>query len=347
VKNDVRGLAVFFAFISIAGAQVHRARYIASQEEIRAILEQRVKAQRQSTGIVVGLVDATGQRIVNYPQTLTGETLFEIGSLTKVFTALLLSDMVQRGEAALSDPVSKYLPPGVKAPNSITLEDLATHTSGLPRMPSNFTAEHYTREMLFDFVSSFRPGADANWKYSNLGYGLLGQALARDYESAIRARITAPLNMADTGIALQSEEQLRLAIGHDDRLQAVPASNFGALAPAAGLRSSANDLLKFLSAFLGYTKTPLAPAMARMLNVRRATSEPGLTSALGWEISMPDGWEIVWKDGITPGYSSFLGYNTRARVGVVVLSNTSTARGVSDIGMYILDGASPLFRGVR
>jgi serine-type D-Ala-D-Ala carboxypeptidase/endopeptidase len=343
----VNKLIAVVAFTSIASAQVHRAGYIPSQEEIRSIIEQRVVAERQSTGIIVGVVDATGQRVVSYPDALNGDTLFEVGSLTKVFTALLLSDMVQHGEAALSDPVAKYLPPSVKAPASITLEDLATHTSGLPRMPANFTADHYTREMLFDFVSSYRPAADVSWKYSNLGYGLLAQALAPDYEWVLRSRITGPLNMLGTSITLGSKEQSRLAIGHNDRLAPVPASDFGALAAAAGLRSSTNDLLKFLSAFLGYTKTSLAPAMARMTAVRRATSVPGLTNALGWEISMPDGWEIVWKDGTTPGYSSFLGCNTKARVGVVVLSNTSTERGVNDIGMYILDGASQLFRRVR
>ncbi len=343
----VYNLAAVIAFTSIASAQVHRAGYIPSQEEIHSILEQRVEGERKSTGIVVGVVDATGQRVVSYPDALNGDTLFEVGSLTKVFTALLLSDLVQHGEAALNDPISKYLPPGVKVDPSITLEDLATHTSGLPRMPTNFTADHYTREMLFDFVSSYRATANVSWKYSNLGYGLLAQALASDYESALRSRITEPLDMISTSITLGSKEQSRLAIGHDDRLTPVPASDFGALAAAAGLRSSANDLLKFLSAFLGYSKTPLAPAMARMTVVRRATSVPGLTNALGWEISMPDGWEIVWKDGTTPGYSSFLGCNTKARVGVVVLSNTSSERGVNDIGMYILDGASQLFRRVR
>jgi len=343
----VKKLAAVVAFTSIASAQVHRAGYIPSQEEIRSILEHRVEGERKSTGIVVGVVDATGLRIVSYPEALSGDTLFEVGSLTKVFTALLLTDKVQRGEAALSDPVAKFVPPGVKIDGSITLEDLATHTSGLPRMPSNFTAEHYTREMLFDFVSSYRLTPDVKWKYSNLGYGLLGQALAPDYQSVIRSRITGPLNMVSTSVTLDGKEQSRMAIGHDDRLTPVPASDFGALAAAAGLRSSTNDLLKFLSAFLGYSKTPLAPAMARMTAVRRATPVPGLTNALGWEISMPDGWEIVWKDGITPGYSSFLGCNTKERVGVVVLSNTSTERGVSDIGMYILDGASQLFRRVR
>lgn len=332
------------AFAAIANAQVHRAHYVPGDDEIRSILQQRVEHEQQSTGIVVGVIDSSGERVIGDPGILDGDSIFEIGSLTKVFTALILSEMVQRREVKLGDPAAKYI--SAKLPASITLKDLATHTSGLPRMPSNF-ADHYTRQMLLDFLAHYEPPSDAEWKYSNLGYGVLGLAIAPDYETVLRSRVTGPLEMNSTSVTLPQQDQARLAIGHDDHLMPIPASNFGALAPAAGVHSTANDLLKLLSAVLGYQRTSLAPALAGMLNVRRATSTPGLTNALGWQISMPDGLQIVWKDGETPGYSSFLGFNAKAGVGVVVLSNTSTARGVNDIGMYILDGASQLFRRVR
>ncbi len=336
---------------SLAVAQVQRARYVPSDAEILSILEERIDGQHQSVGIVVGVIDSAGQRIISYgaldahePRRPDGDTIFEIGSLTKVFTALLLTEKVQHGEAALDDPISKYLP----VSSSMTLQDLATNTSGLPRTPANLVPKDlanpfagYTRQMLFDSLpAEVRP----HWEYSNLGYGLLGQALAPDYERAIISRITVPLAMNSTRIRLGSEEKARLAAGHDDHLAPAPSSDFGVLAAAGGLRSSANDLLKFLSAFLGYTKTPLAPAMAAMLDIRKPTTQPGLVNALGWEISTPDALEIVWKDGATTGYTTFLGCNPRAHVGVVVLSNTSTSRGVNDIGMHILDGASPLFQ---
>ncbi|HMD50505.1 MAG TPA: serine hydrolase domain-containing protein [Bryobacteraceae bacterium] len=328
-----------------APAQIHRAHYVPGDDEIRAILQQRVEHEQQSTGVVVGVIDSSGERVIGDPGILDGDSIFEIGSLTKIFTAMLLSDMALRGEVKLGDPAAKYVP--AKLPASISLQDLATHTSGLPRMPSNFAADGYTRQMLLDFLSRYEPPPNAEWKYSNLDYGVLGLAIAPDYETKLRSRITEPLEMNSTRVTLPPEDHARIAAGHDDHLTPVPASNFGALAPAAGLHSTANDLLKLLSAVLGYRRTSLAPAMTAMLNVRRATSTPGLTNALGWQISMPDGLEIVWKDGETPGYSSFLGFNAKAGVGVVVLSNTSTARGVNDIGMYILDGASQLFRRVR
>ena len=337
-------LVALVATISLAAAQVPRTRYVPSSDEIRSILQERIDRERRGTGIVVGVVDSTGQRIVSYPSALNGDTIFEIGSLTKVFTALLLSEMVQRREVALTDPVAKYLPVGVKVPQSITLEDLATHTSGLPRNPSNLTEHHYTPQMLYDFFSGYQPAREVQWRYSNLGYGLLGLALAPNYEKAVRSRISGLLEMNSTRIELGAELKSRLAAGHNEHLAPVPASDFGALAAAGALHSSASDMLKFLAAFLGRTNTPLAPAIAAMLDVRKPTTQPGLTNALGWQISLPDGLEIVWKDGTTAGYSSFLGYSPQKRIGVVVLSNTSTARGVNDIGMHVLDSTSPLFR---
>lgn len=345
------GPACILTFASLALGQVQRARYVPSNEEIQSILEERIDGERQSVGIVVGVVDSAGQRIISYgapdahdPRRLNGDTIFEIGSLTKVFTALLLAEKVQRGEAALDDPISKYLP----VSSSATLQGLAANTSGLPRTPANLAPKDranpfagYTREMLLAALpAEVRP----HWEYSNLGYGLLGQAIAPDYERAIVAGIAAPLGMSSTRLTPGPEEKARLAGGHDGHLATAPSSDFGALAAAGGLRSSANDLLKFLSALLGYLKTPLAPAMAAMLDVREPTTQPGLVNALGWEISTPDALEIVWKDGTTAGFTSFLGYDPRARVGVVVLSNTSTNRGVNDIGMHILDGPSPLFQ---
>jgi CubicO group peptidase (beta-lactamase class C family) len=149
-------------------------------------------------GIVVGIVDRRGRRVVSHgalakgdPRRLGADTVFEIGSETKVFTSLLLADMVRRGEVSLDDPVAKYLPPSVHVPErggrQITLIDLATHSSGLPRMPTNFRPKDmgnpyadYTAEQLFQFVSGYTLSRDigAQYEYSNLAVGLLGQALA-------------------------------------------------------------------------------------------------------------------------------------------------------------------------
>ena len=291
-----KGQATIFAaaFVSLVGAamaQTNTAPAIPPDSEIRKILRDRIDADHQSVGIVVGVIEPTGNRIVAYgnlekgdKRTLNGDTVFEIGSVTKVFTSLLLADMAQRGEVALTDPVAKYLPPGVKMPErggrSITLEDLSTHTSGLPRLPTNFTPKDpanpyadYSVDQLYQFLSSYTLTRDigAQYEYSNLGGGLLGHVLARragmDYEALVRTRILDPLKMSSTRITLSPELKQRMAVGHNAALEAVPNWDVPTLPGAGALRSSTNDMLTFLAAELGYTKTSLAPAMAAMLAV--------------------------------------------------------------------------------
>ena len=366
-RTVIRAIIVAVLVLLIAYAVVSSAQgQTITDTDIRKILADRIDAQRQSYGIVVGVIDPTGRRVVAYgsfdkndKRTPNGDTVFEIGSITKVFTALLLADMAQRGEVSLTDPVAKYLPKGVKMPerngHAILLQDLATHTSGLPRLPSNMAPKDpvnpyadYTPELLYQFLSSYEPSRDPGekWVYSNLGAGLLGHVLAlragMDYESLVRLRITTPLGMKSTAIALSPELKARMTPGHNGELAVVPTWDFQAMAGAGALRSTADDLLIFLAANLGETKTSLAPAMAEMLKVRRPTGVEGLENALAWQISSQHGKEIVWKDGGTYGYASFIGFDPKAHTGVVVLSNTFTMVGVNDIGLHLLDPQSPL-----
>src|SRR5262252_2052615 len=339
---------------------------VAPDAEIRKIIGDRIETQKQSVGIVVGVIEPSGRRVVSSgalakgdTRPLNGDTLFEIGSITKVFTAMLLADAVERHEVALSDPVSKYLPADVTMPQrggrAITLQDLATHTSGLPRMPDNFAPADpanpyadYSVEQLYRFLSSYQLTRDigSKYEYSNLGGGLLGHVLAlrahTDYASLVRERITAPLGMTSTAIALSPELKSRLAVGHSPALQPVANWDLPTLAGAGALRSTTNDLLTFLAANLGYTTSPLAPAMAAMLAVRRPTGTANLQIALGWHILTMHGKEIVWHNGGTAGYRTFIGFDRAARSGVVVLSNAGTAAGPDDIGRHLLDPESAL-----
>ena len=315
--------------------------------------------------MVVGAIDPRGRRVVAHgkleagdPRQLDGDTLFEIGSVTKVFTALLLADMVARGEVALGDPVGKLLSAEVKVPErggrAITLLDLATHTSALPRMPANFAPKDpwdpyadYSIAQLNDFLSTHALTRDigTQYEYSNLGVGLLGLALARragmDYETLVRTRIAEPLAMASTRITLSPALQARLAVGHDGELTKVASWHLSeAFVGAGALRSSANDLLVFLAANLGYASTPLAPAMADMLKVRRPIGGGSHEMALGWHVLKRANMEIVWHNGQTGGYHSYVGYDAKTRTGVVVLSNSSSD--IDDIGMHLLDASLPL-----
>jgi D-alanyl-D-alanine-carboxypeptidase/D-alanyl-D-alanine-endopeptidase len=340
---------------------------VPSDADIRAILVDRIDVQHQGVGIVVGVIDPSGRRVVAYGKTakdgkpVDADTVFEIGSVTKVFTSLLLANMVQRGEVALTDPVSKYLPADVKVPErggkKITLVDLATHTSGLPRMPNNFHPKDpgnpyadYTAAQLYEFLSTVQLTRDigSQYDYSNLGGGLLGLALARragtDYETLVRTRILQPLGMKSTAITLSKAMKEHLTPGHDASLQQVPNWDIPTLAGAGALRSTANDLLTFLAANIGIEKSALAPSMATMLATRRPTGTPNLEIALGWHIWTRNGHEIVWHNGGTGGYRTWIGFDPKSRTGVVVLSNTSTNAGVDDIGLHLLDTASPLMQ---
>jgi len=337
---------------------------IPSDDEIREILVKRIDQQKQAVGIVVGVIEPAGRRVIAYgnlaygdPRTLDGDTIFEIGSVTKVFTSLLLADMVNRKEVALDDPAAKYLPDNVKMPErngkSITLLDLSTHTSGLPRLPGNMKPKDphnpyadYSMDDFYQFLSGYTlprdPGSEL--EYSNLGAGLLGHLLAyragTDYESLIRTRITRPLDMPDTGITLSAPMKQRMATGHNPRL--VPAVNwdFSTLAGAGALRSSANDMLTLLEAFLGYKESPLAPAMKAMFEVRRTLGKANI--GLGWFIFPNDGREIANHDGGTGGFCSYIGYDPEERIGVVILSNAFSPSGVVDIGLHLLNPKVPV-----
>jgi len=156
-----------------------------SDSEIRALLRDYIERDHWGVGIVVGIVDEHGSRIISYGKLdngsssqVDGDTLFEIGSITKTFTALLLEDMVARGEMKLDDPVEKFLPEKVKIPSKggrkITLLDLATHSSGLPRDINDWTVQG-----MYDFLGRCqlisKPGTKV--LYSNLGFCLLGHVI--------------------------------------------------------------------------------------------------------------------------------------------------------------------------
>jgi CubicO group peptidase (beta-lactamase class C family) len=336
-----------------------------SDEEVRKILADRVGDPKRGIALVAGLIDEKGRRVVTYgslarddARTLDGDTVFEIGSITKVFTSLVLMDMVQKGELAVTDPVAKFLPAEARVPErngrKITLQDLATQNSGLPRMPSNFSPKDprnpyadYTPERLYAFLSGYELTRDigSQFEYSNLGVGLLGHALSlhegKDYETMLRARVLGPLDMKSTSVSFTPEMKSHLAIGHGPAGE--PAANWdlAVLTGAGGIRSTANDMLKFLAANLGYEKTSLAEAMTAQLGIRRPAGG-NMEIAYNWFIQTKNGRSIVWHNGGTGGYRSFAGFNPQARTGVIVLTNISTPAGVDDIGRHLLDASLPL-----
>jgi CubicO group peptidase (beta-lactamase class C family) len=302
---------------------------------------------KATPAIVIGILDADGTTRVltrgnagEGARPLGAKSVFEIGSINKTFTGTLLADMVNKKEVALSDPIAKYLPAGVKAPSrngrEITLLDLATHRSGLPRLPDNHTPADranpyadYTVEKLHAFLSKHElrrdPGAEA--EYSNLGMGLLGHLLGRaartSYEDLVRKRILQPLGMTMTGYALDGQIAAWMTKGHRQG-EVVPfwfATD--AIHGAGGLRSNVDDMLKYLRANVGEPKTDLQRAMREAHKVRSVV-KGDLSIGLGWQVQQYQGRSLVSHGGGTGGFSTFIGFDPDKRVGVVMLTNTTS-----------------------
>lgn len=331
---------------------------------LRGLLVNRVDEAKKAVGIVVGTIGPGGRNVIGYGRARTGDaslpdgsTVFEIGSITKVFTSLLLADMAQRGEVKLDDPVARYLPATVHMPvrngREITLLDLSMQVSGLPRLPSNLKPADmsnpyadYGPPQLYDFLSHYTLTRDIGQKYeySNLGVGLLGHALARragtSYEELVTARILKPLGMNSTCIKLSPDQKKRVATAHNAALVPVPLWDINVLEGAGGLRSTADDLLTFLAANLELTATPLTTAMRRMRAATRPTGVSGIGIAMGWHTRTSNDRVIFWHNGGTGGFRTFAGFDPKARTAVVVLCNTFLD--IDDIGYHTLDANYPV-----
>jgi serine-type D-Ala-D-Ala carboxypeptidase/endopeptidase len=354
INSDMLTTLLIAAVLLLSGVLTRRL-YAKGQPrtdaDIKAMLDRCVDAQRRAPGIVAGIINDKGTRLFSSGD-VNGDTLFEIGSITKVFTGLLLQEMADSGEVKLDDPISKFLPATVKTPTrngrQITLVDLATHTSGLPRLPENLAPSDadnpyadYTVAQLYDFLSHYELKRDigAEYEYSNLGGGLLGHVLAlragTDYETLVIRRICDPLGMDSTRITLSPELQSRLTPGHNSAGMPVKNWDLPTLGGAGALRSTAADLLKFLAANIGLTNSALSNAMAQTHQPRHGAGS-FLKIALMWHIDTAH--DTVWHNGGTGGYRSYIGFKKDKRIGVVVLANS--ANDVGDIAQYILGDRS-------
>jgi CubicO group peptidase (beta-lactamase class C family) len=279
----------------------------------------------------------------------TENTIYEIGSITKTFTATVLAQMVAEGKVSLADPISKYLPKDLvswPADNPITLLDLATHKSGLPRIPENMTASyfkniqnpylHYSVEELYEFLKKYKPIPIASRKvsYSNLGMGLLGHILTlieqeKTFEDLVRKRIFAPLKMSNSFI---EDKEGRLIQGHDDKGKVTSQWDLPTLAGAGAIRSNTADMVRYGVAQMHedlYSKGAHEP---------REDYDDKQKIGLAWMLTHdPVGdFEIVWHTGGTGGFRSFLGFSKEKEILVVILNNSTQS--VDFLGVEILRG---------
>ena len=298
-------------------------------------------------GVVIGVTQHGTRRILVYGP-VKEDSIFEIGSISKTFTGLILAQMVAQHKIKLDDPVRDLLPSGTVAkPDGaeITLLDLVTQHSGLPRMPENFHPADpqnpyadYRPANLYEFIAKYGVSKPANtsFNYSNLGLGLLGQALANrvamTYPELLRAEIAGPLKLNDTVVKLSPEQEKRFTPGHGAQHQDAHAWDLDALAGAGAIRSTASDMLTYLEAQLHPDRfnqahesadsalATLASAL-QMSQELRADALPGTKVAFAWLFDTKSG--SYWHNGATGGYSSYAFFNPKEDFAAVVLFNTT------------------------
>lgn len=324
-----------------------------SDDELARIASAAIKG-KWARGLVVGIRVAGKTRVQGFGRFAKhpdpGKIVLEIGSVTKTFTGLLLADAVVRGKAKLTDPVKKYVDFAIPSHKGkdIRLVDLATHSSGLPPMPTNFVIKDqknpykdYTQRDLVAFLAAHKltraPGE--SFAYSNLGMGLLGNVISpkinrTDLDTDIINRIARPLGMNDTRIKLTGSMKRRFAAGHNGLLKPSPPWDIPALAGAGALRSTADDMLKYLAAQLAPEKTPLAAAIALSRKRHFKIGEMG-GCGLGWLMGRDKLGLIFDHAGQTGGYASYASIDPQRKAGVVVLSDTA-APGAMGTGMDLM-----------
>jgi serine-type D-Ala-D-Ala carboxypeptidase/endopeptidase len=352
------------AGLALLGARNSRA----DDDRVIEALRAAVGTRSGSAGMIAVLIDESGTRLSSFGSSgrqgvsMDGDAVFEIMSNTKVLTSLLLADMEARGEVSLDDPVARYLPSSVKMRERggpITLIDLATYTSGLPNMPGNLPPtwwasvapmRDYTREQLFEFLGAQEPNYEpgTHYEYANLGFGLLGIALANragiPYEELLIQRICAPLEMSHTRITLTRRMSRHLVQGHDLGLKPTELWTWPAMPGAGCVRSTAYDLTRFVKACLGLTRTRLSSALAKLTQIQRPTSLPGTHAGMGWYITSSADDRIVWKSGLSMGCNTFMGYSQRRRRGAVLLGNflwQPLDAGTISVGMKLIEPEFP------
>jgi len=335
--------------------------------KIEEIIKKHVTSGK-SPGISVGLINESGIQTFNYGEikkksniTPTADTVFEIGSMTKTFTATLAVQLQQEGILSLDEPITKFLPElknSVFDKNNITLYHLLTHTSGISEFSlsiyisqmfsiiftgkSRITEYEYNTEKFLKYISTLKlknsPGS--TWMYSNLGFGLVGKILERitgkSYEDLVKNRICDVLDMKDTGINLFESHKNELATGYSFRSKQADYWNMPAIEPAGSLYSTTSDMIKFLKASLGLSKTKLSPVFEYCQNTKSTPKIPasmkfctktmGISLSsfrLGWFVFPQENVDILGHDGGTEGFSSFMCMNIENQSAAVILTNRS------------------------
>lgn len=336
-----------------------------SAQDINKILEERLRLDPLGSAFSAVVVTEQGTKFYNVGKTskqtnakiADENTVYEIGSITKVFVGILLAEAVKRGEVKLDDPISKHLPKTVVTPKfngkEITLLDLTTHRSSLPRLPENFSPKNpenpyadYTVKQIYEFLGQVKLTKEigSEFAYSNFGVGLLGHILSlkanMPFENLVKERILKPLGMNDTSIILTPKMTANLAVAYNAEGKQNSNWDFDALSGAGALRSTASDMAKFIAANLGFIKTPLADSLAEAQKMRIAAERPTQKIGLGWFSDPLDNRQLIFHGGGTGGFVAFVALDQEKKTGVFIATNSTSKS--DDIGVHLLENNFPL-----
>lgn len=334
----------------------------ADESVVQALLDARLAQQGvglAAARLVDGRIEAAfaGRRAANQAQAMGPTHRFEIGSISKTFVALLLARRAQARALALDDPVEAALPRGLRLRDAagapLRWADLATHRSGLPRLPANLQARRpsdpyadYDEQALHAFLEAWRPehARDARFEYSNLGFGLLGHALALQagmpFDALLQREVLAPLGLSAITLARPGVGASDMAQGHNAQREPVPFWHFGVLAGAGALRANLGEMLHYAQAAIGAVDTPLRAAFDLVLAPRADGPGRGTRIGLAWFSTELGGRVLTHHDGGTFGFASSLCIDRAARRGGLVLANTMLP--VDDLARHLADPDAPL-----
>lgn len=290
-------------------------------------------------GIAIGYYDGENGQLYSYGYAnivskvkITPETIFEIASVTKVFTSTLVALEVVKDKMKLTDPVAKYLPAlkGTKA-GDITLKELATHTSSLPRVPPA-TNKIYEKKSIIEFLQKWVPSYPIGTKYlySNLGFGVLGYALANledsSFEEMVERNICKPLKMFSTLVHIPPGLVSQYSQGYTKNGEIAQRYAMNAWPAGGSLRSTARDLLKFLEANLGKISSRELKQAMELSQKEYFQVRPGFSMGLGWQRVKTKNHLIIDKNGGVKGFSSYIGMIPEKNIGIVILLNKGKSK---------------------
>ncbi|TAF65879.1 MAG: hypothetical protein EAZ55_07815 [Cytophagales bacterium] len=312
-----------------------------------------------TVGLSVGIIKEGEMYFYHYGETTKGNqtlpddlTLYEIGSISKTFTGYLLTKAIAEGKTEWTDSPNLFLPKTIAALHyqgkNITLRHLVNHSSGLPRMPNNIfnspktdknnPYKNYTTEDMYTFLSQFKPtrAPEAQYEYSNLGFGLLGVILEKiyqkNYEELILEQICMPLQMKNTRITLSETDRKRLAQGYTKETQPTSTWEFQSMVAAGGIRSCLEDVMRYVAAQM----YPLQTMKVTIEEMQQSTYQYGQTEVgIAWHLLRRGNYEIWNHSGGTGGYSTFVAFCPQTQNGVVLLSNVQEE--VAPLGVQIID----------